>query len=158
MEEWINIVFKAFWCGWAAFGFGILFNVQRKNLAAVWIGGAIVGLVKFGVLFYAPSAIILASFMAALVVGIYSMIIANMRYEAQMIFAIPSVIPLVPGVFAYRTMFGLIKLSGDVGADFSRILSEAVRNGVLTLFIVMAFTIGVIIPYQIGKGISKKGS
>ena len=156
MEEWINILFKAFWCGCAAVGFGILFNLPRKNLAAVWVGGAIVGFVKFTVLlFYAPSSIILASFLAALIVGIYSMTIAYMRHEAQMIFAIPSVIPLVPGAFAYRTMFGLIKLSGNVGADFSRTLSEAVHNGVLTLSIIMAFTIGVIIPYQVGKGISE---
>lgn len=155
MEEWTNILFKAFWCGCAAIGFGILFNVPKKNLAAVWVGGAIVGLVKFSVLLYVPSSIILASFMAALIVGIYSMIIAFMRHEAQMIFAIPSVIPLVPGAFAYRTMFGLIKLSGNVGADFSRTLSEAVHNGVFILFIIMAFTIGVIIPYEIGKGISK---
>jgi uncharacterized membrane protein YjjB (DUF3815 family) len=155
MEEWTNILFKAFWCGCAAFGFGILFNVPKKNLAAVWVGGSIVGLVKFSVLLYAPSSIILASFLAALIVGIYSMIIAYMRHEAQMIFAIPSVIPLVPGAFAYRTMFGMIKLSGNVGDDFSRTLSEAVHNGVLTLFIIMAFTIGVIIPYEIGKGITK---
>ena len=37
-----------------------------------------------------------------------------------MIFAIPSMIPHIPGVFAYRTMFGLIKLSGDVGAGISK--------------------------------------
>jgi uncharacterized membrane protein YjjB (DUF3815 family) len=156
MGEWTTILFNAFWCGWAAFGFGILFNVPRKCLAEVWIGGAIVGLTKFGILNYISPSIILASFLAALILGIYSVIIAHIRQEPQMIFAIPSVIPLIPGVFAYRTMFGLIKLSRDVGDDFSRTLSETVHNGVLTFFIIIAFVIGVILPYEIGKEISRQ--
>jgi uncharacterized membrane protein YjjB (DUF3815 family) len=156
MTELINIFFKAFWVGCAAFGFAILFNVPRKCLAAVWIGGALVGLIKFGVLGYISSSIILASFLAALVVGIYSVVVARIRQEPPMILAIPPVIPLVPGAFAYRTMYGLIKLSGNVDADYSRTLSETVRNGSLTLFIIMSFTIGVIIPYEIGKEFFKK--
>jgi len=156
MTDLVTILFKAFWVGCAAFGFGILFNVPRKYLAVVWIGGALTGLIKFSVLLYISSSIILATFLAALVVGIYSVIIAHIRHEPPMIFAIPPVIPLVPGAFAYRTMFGLIKLTGNVDTDFSRTLSETVRNGALTLFIIMSFTIGIIIPYEIGKEMSKK--
>ncbi|OQP40081.1 hypothetical protein A4H97_17875 [Niastella yeongjuensis] len=156
MPELLNVLFKSFWVGCAAFGFGILFNVPKKYLAVVWLGGAIVGFIKFSVLLYISSSIILATFLAALVVGIYSVIIAYVRNEPPMIFAIPPVIPLVPGAFAYRTMYGLIKLTGNVDAEFSRTLSETVRNGALTLFIIMSFTIGVIIPYEIGKEISRK--
>jgi uncharacterized membrane protein YjjB (DUF3815 family) len=129
---------------------------QEKYLAFIWIGGAIVGLIKFGVLVYVSSSIILATFLAAMVLGIYSFIVAHIRHEPPMIFAIPPVIPLVPGAFAYRTMYGLIKLSGDVDADFTSTLSETVHNGVLTLVIIMSFIMGVIIPYEIGKDISKR--
>jgi uncharacterized membrane protein YjjB (DUF3815 family) len=158
MAEWTNILFKAFWCGWAAVGFAILFNVPVKNLFAVWIGGAIVGLVKFTVLLFAPSSIVLASFLAALTVGTFSVIISHMRHEPQILFSIPSIIPLVPGMFAYRTMLGLIKLGGNSGTDLSRALSDTARNGALTLFIVMAFVIGVIIPNQVGKEIAKRSA
>ena len=54
MEEWITIMLKAFFCGWAALGFGILFNVPKKNLVHAWTGGAIVGLVKFTILHFTP--------------------------------------------------------------------------------------------------------
>ena len=158
MPDWINILLKAFFSGWAALGFGILFNVPRKNLFVVWIGGAIAGFVKFTILYFAPSSIILASFLSATILGVYSLIMAEIRHELQMIFAIPAVIPLVPGVFAYRTMFGLIKLSGNIGPDYSRTLSETVRNGSQTLFIIMAFSIGVILTSQIGKDLRKKYS
>jgi uncharacterized membrane protein YjjB (DUF3815 family) len=156
MTALIPVLVKAFWVGCAAFGFAILFNVPKKYLAAVWLGGAITGLIKFGVLLYISSSIILATFLAALTVGIYSVIIAHVYHEPPMIFAIPPVIPLVPGAFAYRTMYGLIKLTGKVDADFSQTLAETVRNGALTLFIIMAFTIGVIIPYEVGKDLSKR--
>ncbi len=155
MEIWIDILFKAFWAACAAFGFGVLFHVPRRNLGVLWIGGAIVGFVKFAVISFISPSIILASFFAALIMGIYCVIVAHIRHEPPMTLAIPPVIPLVPGLFAYRTMLGLMKLSGEVGPGFSRTLSETVQNGVSTLFIIMAFTIGIVIPYQIGKDISK---
>ncbi|PWT98335.1 MAG: hypothetical protein C5B52_12350 [Bacteroidetes bacterium] len=156
MADWINILLKAFWCGSAAVGFGILFNVAKENLIVVMLGGFIVGLIKFSALKYVSPSIVLASFLAALVMGIYSMIIAQIRHEPLMTYATPSVIPLVPGVFAYRTMFGLIKLSSAAGDEYSRILSDTARNGALTLFIILSFVLGIIIPYQIGKDISRK--
>ena len=156
MEDWINILLKAFFCGCAALGFGILFNVPKRNLLAIWAGGFIVGLTKFAVLIYAPSSIILASFLASLALGVYSIIVAQVLNESQMIIAIPSVIPLVPGVFAYKTMLGLIKLSGKIGADYTQTLSETVHNGSKTLFVIMAFSIGVVITNQVGKRINQR--
>jgi len=150
MTDWLNIIFKAFWCGWAALGFGILFNVPLKTLFAIWIGGTIAGLIKFTVLFLsARNPVIQSSFFAALAVGIFSMPVAHLRHEPPMIFAIPSVIPLIPGVFAYHTMLGLIKLTGKIGTDYSLTLSETVHNGVTTLFIIMAIALGVAIPIHV---------
>jgi uncharacterized membrane protein YjjB (DUF3815 family) len=158
MTDWINIFLKAFWCGWAAVGFGILFNVRSKTLYAIWSGGAIAGFTKFSVLFLsANSPVILSSFLAALAVGIFSMPVAHLRHEPPMIFAIPSVIPLVPGVFAYHTMLGLIKLTGNIGTDYSLTLSDTVYNGVTTLFIIMAIALGVAIPMHImRKDVAKR--
>jgi len=150
MNEWIEILFKAFWCGWAAAGFGVLFNVPSENLFAIWIGGAIAALAKFTILFLsARSPVIQSSFFAALAVGIFSIPIAAWRREPPMVFAIPSVIPLVPGVFAYHTMLGLIKLTGNVGNDYSLVLSKTVHDGVTTLFIIMSIAIGVAIPMHV---------
>jgi uncharacterized membrane protein YjjB (DUF3815 family) len=158
MTEWINILFKAFWCGWAAVGFGILFNVPPKTLFAIWIGGAIAGLIKFSFLFLLlRSPIIQCSFFSAVAAGIFSMSIGYLRHEPPMIFAIPSVIPLIPGVFAYHTMLGLIKLTGNIGTDYSLTLFETVHNGVTTLFIITSIALGVSIPmYVMRKDAAKK--
>ena len=153
--DWITILSKAFWCGWGAIGFGILFNVPPRTLFPIWIGGAMGGLLKFALL-QLTAGVVLASFAGALAIGISSIPIAHYRHAPPMIFAIPSVIPLIPGVFAYRTMLGLMKLTSDIGPDYNRILSETVNNGSKTLFIIMSLAMGVAIPMHIMRQESVK--
>jgi uncharacterized membrane protein YjjB (DUF3815 family) len=153
--DWIIILSKAFWCGWGAIGFGILFNVPPRTLFAIWMCGAIGGLLKFTLL-QSSTGVVPASFVGALAVGILSIPIAHFRHAPPMIFAIPSVIPMIPGVFAYRTMLGLIKLTGSIGTDYDLILSETVNNGVKTLFIIMALALGVAIPMHLMRQESVK--
>lgn len=157
MTEWLNILLKAFWCGWAATGFGVLFNVPRKDLFAIWTAGAIAGLVKFTILFLSPREVIIQSaFFAALAASIFSVPVALHRHEPPKVFAIPAVIPLVPGVFAYRTMLGVIKLSDKVGGDYTLTMSKTVHNAVTTFFIIMMIAIGLSIPIQVSNKLLAK--
>lgn len=156
MEEWLIILAKAFFTGCAAVGFGILFNTPKKNLFVIFGGGAIAGLMKYSILYFTPGMVISATFFATLAMGGYTMAIASKRHEPQLIFAIPCVIPLVPGAFAYRTMLGLIKLSGQMGPDYSTTISETVHNGAITLFTIMAFSVGVIITNWGEKTLKRK--
>lgn len=153
--DWILILSKAFWCGWGAVGFGILFNVPPRTLFAIWIGGALGGFLKFTLLQCLVN-VVLASFAGALAVGISSIPIAHFRHVPPMIFAIPSVIPLIPGVFAYRTMLGLIKLTGVIGPDYNLIMAETFNNGAKTLFIIMSLAMGVAVPMHLMRKESVK--
>ena len=153
--DWILIMQKAFWCGWGALGFGILFNVPPRTLFALYIGGAIGGLLKFS-LMQAGVGVVLASFVGASAVGVLSIPTAHYRHVPPMIFAIPSVIPMIPGITAYRTMLGLIKLSGVVGANYNQIMADTVNNGVKTLFIIMSLAMGVAIPMHLMRKESAK--
>ena len=153
--DWITILGRAFWCGWGAVGFGILFNVPLRTLFAIWLGGAIGGFLKFTLL-QLTAGVVFASFTGALAIGISSIPIAHFRHAPPMIFAIPSVIPLVPGIFAYRTMLGLIKLTGNIGPDYNFILSETVNNGAKTLFIIMSLAMGVAVPMHLMRKESVK--
>jgi len=153
--DWIAILGKAFWCGWGALGFGILFNVPPRTLLAIWIGGALGGFLKFTLLQLSVS-VVLASFAGALAVGISSIPIAHFRHAPPMIFAIPSVIPLIPGVFAYRTMLGLMKLTGNIGPNYNLIIAETINNGAKTLFIIMSLAMGVAVPMHLMRKESVK--
>lgn len=146
-EGLLTILFNSVWCGLAALGFSILFNTPTRTLGIIWFGGFIAGIVKYGTLAAFPGANVIAgSFLAALAVGFISIPMAHFRHVPPVIFAIPSVIPLIPGIFAYRTMLGLIRLTSARDADFSQAIENTVRNGVTTLFIVLVLTLGVVLP------------
>jgi len=146
--DWVTILERAFWCGWGALGFSILFNVPPRTIFAIWILGALGGFFKFTLL-QLSAGVVLASFTAAVAVGFSCIPIAHFRHAPPMIFAIPAVIPMVPGVFAYRFMLGLMKLTGDIGSDYNDILAETINNGARTLFIIMSLAIGVAVPMHL---------
>jgi uncharacterized membrane protein YjjB (DUF3815 family) len=145
--EWYPIIIKAFWCGFAALGFGVLFNAPARALLPVWIGGFIAGMIKFSMMYPAVGAgVVISSFAAAVMVGVVSIPIAHLRHVTPTIFAIPSVIPLVPGVFAYRTMLGMMMLIKNPGSEQPGLLSDTVYNGLITFFIIMVLSLGVAVP------------
>jgi len=148
-ETWI-IFAKAVCCGCAATGFAILFNTAKKVLPFIWMGGFLVGLVKFIFLSSVLSAgITLVSFAGAITIGLIGILIALKLEVPTVIVTIPCVIPLVPGAFAYRTMLGLMKLTRAIDEEYSNVLSETVRNGVLALFVIMAIALGIVVPMLI---------
>lgn len=144
--ELIEILIKSFWSGIAAIGFAILFNVPRRTLLAIWSLGALGGLIKFSVMHF-DNGIVFASFLGATVIGIASIQMAHMRNSPPLVFYIPSVIPMVPGFFAYKMMLGLIALTTIENTDiYLQTLIETVNNGAKTLFILISLGTGVAIP------------
>lgn len=147
MDELTSVFLKSIWCGFAALGFSILFNTPPRTLIAIWAGGFVAGMIKYGTMIAFPGiSVIMSSFLAALVVGFVSIPMAHLRHVPPVIFSIPSVIPLVPGIFAYRTMLGLMRLTRTDNENFSEVIEVTVRNGVTTLFIVMVLALGVVLP------------
>jgi uncharacterized membrane protein YjjB (DUF3815 family) len=136
----------------------VSYLMLHPALFAIWAGGFLAGIVKFASLLAIPgSGVVFCSFIAAVTVGIASIPVAHSRHVTPMIFAMPSVIPLVPGVFAYRTMLGVMKLTGNIGSEYSQVLSETVHNGVITHFVIMAWSLGVAVPmHMMSKEVVKK--
>ncbi len=157
MTDWIEILFKAFWCGCAGLGFGVLFNAPSRALLPVWLCGFAAGFIKFSILSPAiGGGMILASFIASCFIGFAGIPLAHMRHVTPMIFTIPSVIPLIPGAFAYRTMLGLMQLTVKPYAGYEAILSKTVYNGTITMFVVLVLVFGVTIPMHIMRKESVK--
>ena len=152
--NWIDIFEKGIWFGLAAIGFAILFNVPVRTLRTIWFLGALGGITKL-ILVQFGSSVVLGSFGGATLIGFLSIYAAHSKHSPPMVFAIPSVIPMVPGAFAYRMMLGLMNLAGDhVGEDYQEILSETINNGLKATFILMSLAFGVALPMLI----TRKGS
>jgi uncharacterized membrane protein YjjB (DUF3815 family) len=156
--ELLEILIKSFWSGIAAIGFAILFNVPKRTLFAIWAMGAMGGLIKFSTMHF-DLHIVFASFLGATAVGIASIQMAHMRNSPPLVFSIPSVIPMVPGFFAYKMMLGLIALTTIENTDiYLQTLIETVNNGAKMMFILISLGTGVAIPMLITRKESVKKS
>jgi uncharacterized membrane protein YjjB (DUF3815 family) len=154
----LEILTKSFWAGIAAIGFAILFNVPRRVVFPIWALGALGGLIKFTAMNF-EIGIVFASFLGATVIGIVSIQMAHMRNSPPLVFSIPSVIPMVPGVFAYKMMLGMIALTKIENTDaYLKTLIETVNNGSKMMFILISLGIGVAIPMLITRKESIKKS
>lgn len=157
MECW-EILIKSFWSGVAAIGFAILFNVPRRTLLAIGSLGIVGGLIKFTAMYF-ELHIVFASFLGATAIGIVSIQMAYMRNSPPLVFFIPSVIPMVPGFFAYKMMLGLIALTTIENSDvYLQTLIETVNNGAKMMFILISLGTGVAIPMLLTRKESIKKS
>ena len=155
MEE-LLLLEKGMWFGTAAVGFAVLFNVPRRAIAPVFILGLLGGLSKT-VLLQFETNVIVSTLAGATVIGFLSIPFAHKRHAPPPIFAIPAVIPMVPGIFAYRMMLGLINLAGTINpANYTQILSETINNGLKVMLILMSLAGGVGIPMLITRKDSAK--
>lgn len=144
--EQLEILEKGIWFGVAALGFAIIFNVPQRTLLMIWVLAALGGLTKV-FLIHVGLNVIIASFLGASLIGILSIFAAHNKHAPPLVFSIPALIPMVPGVFGYRTMLGVLKLTGIVDPEnYSMVLNETVNNGIKALLITMALAAGASIP------------
>ena len=143
--NWIEILERCIWFGFAAMGFAVLFNVPPRTLVTIWLLGAVGGFVKLVMLKLGLGSV-MASFLGASTIGLLSIPAAHNKSAPPMVFSIAAVIPMVPGVFAYRTIVGLVQLTGDIASSYPQTLSETVNNGAKAMFILMALAVGVGLP------------
>lgn len=152
----IEIIERMIWPGLAATGFAILFNVPQRTLWVIFSMGALCGLTKLTALSLGLD-VITSSFLGASVVGLLSIPASFSRHSPSYVFAIPSVISMIPGAFAYRTMLGLLKLTENMDqAAYSEILNNTISNGLKAIFVLLSLAVGVSLPLLISRQESAK--
>ena len=150
--DWIALLEKGFWAGFAALGFAILFNVPQRTLMMIWAMGALGGITKFFLLNLDVN-IVLASLAGATLIGVLSVYAAHNKQSPPLVFSTPSVIPMVPGAFAYRMMLGCMTLAGTPtnSQTYVNTLAETANNGLKAVFILIALSAGVAIPMLVTR-------
>ncbi|HEY4787821.1 MAG TPA: threonine/serine exporter family protein [Bacteroidales bacterium] len=154
--EWLSFFEKGLWFGFAALGFAILFNVPPRTLFIIWLLAACGGLTKLYMIHLGVS-VLLASLGGSSIIGILSIQAAHNKHAPPLVFSIPAVIPMVPGVFAYQAILGLITLAGNPSApNYSQTIAKTISNGLNALFILLSLAVGVAIPMLITRRNSVK--
>jgi uncharacterized membrane protein YjjB (DUF3815 family) len=129
-----------------AVGFAILFNAPLKVL---WVAGLLGGLghaLRFFLHDNFGVGIILATLAGTVLIGIAGIWLAHKVHTPPDVFTIPACITMIPGLFAYRTMLGFIKIADDsTPKKDPAILVDTAHNFVLTSSLLFALAIGICI-------------
>ena len=129
-------------------GFSMIFNIPKRLLPVVAVGG-IIAVCTRNFVNLGPSnnnvgldqGLIIGSLVGSSLISIICIKAVHVFHTPHHILSIPSVIPMVPGVLMYRALFGLIEMQGIVGE-----LTEAFSNGVKASLTILCIAIGVAIP------------
>lgn len=146
MIDIISLILRdAFWSGLAALGFAILFNVPRRALPGCVLCGA-AGHASRALVMQWGVSIELGTLIGAVVVGMMSSLLASHYRVPMMIFSVSGSIPMVPGVFAYRAMLGIITAATAEAPDMNLVIAEIVVNAIKTALILGSIGAGIVAP------------
>ena len=139
---------EGFMAFFASLGFGILFNVPKRQLIYVAIVGMFGGL-SYKLLLLLGIGDIIALFIASSIISLLSEILARLLHCPTTVFLICALVPLVPGGGMYYTILEIVNYN----------LNEALVMGINTLAqacsIVMGCTLISSIFYTINYGKNK---
>ena len=107
----------------------------------VAIGGMIAVCTRNFVNFELGYGPVIGSFMGAFVVSLIAVKAVHIFHVPNHVLTIPSVIPMIPGVLMYRSLFAFINMTGVVGE-----VTTAVYNGINSAMIILVISIGVAFP------------
>ncbi|PVZ68943.1 threonine/serine exporter family protein [Pelagibaculum spongiae] len=148
------LIEKIFWATAAALGFATLFTVPRRTLWAVAVLAAL-GYGIRGLALEAELSLVLATLLASCSMGVVAIQFAHWVHTPTTVFMAPAVIPMVPGIYAYRFMMGLLDISTQQNVN-PQIVAETASNGLVTVFVVLCLAVGVSLPSLLFKNKSVK--
>ncbi len=132
----------------SAMGFSTIYNTPRRILPVLAIGG-IIAVCTRNFVNLGPSTDnvgldmgpIVGSFVGSALISLIATKSAHWHHIPHQVIAIPCVIPMIPGVLMYRSLFAFIDMQGVVG-ELTVAFNYAIHAGLIIVFI----AIGVAIP------------
>lgn len=126
-----------------AVGFAMLFNVPHKALSrCALLGAAGHGLRTLLVYFGVP--LVFGTFLGAALIGFIGVLLAKSFRAHPKVFTVAGIIPMIPGVYAYRSMIALFEIH-QLGYSPER-FAHLLDNFVLTAFLLTALVFGLALP------------
>ncbi|MDR9828296.1 threonine/serine exporter family protein [Vibrio sp. FNV 38] len=126
-----------------AIGFAMVFNVPQKALIYCGLGGAIGHGSRYLMLHFGMP-IEWATFFAAALVSMIGIQWSQRFLAHPKVFTVAAMIPMVPGVFAFKAMIALIELN-YLGYS-EALMSVLSQNFLKAIFIISALAVGLAVP------------
>jgi uncharacterized membrane protein YjjB (DUF3815 family) len=132
----------------AGVGFGAISFPPKRVFPYIAILAAIGHAIRFALMNYLSIDIAIASFCAALSIGMLSLWFGKLSYCPMTVMYIPALLPMIPGMYAYRTVFALVMFMQNLReADIAEKYMQALlSNAIVTISTVFLLAVGATIP------------
>jgi uncharacterized membrane protein YjjB (DUF3815 family) len=141
MELFTNILvdFSLAFC--VAACWGILFGAPSRSL---WMTGLLGGFghcIRF-VLLHVGLGLIASTLTASVMIGLVGIYAAHIVHDPPVVITMPACITMIPGLYAYRSMLGIIKLADQSTLDANPTLLRTIAHNIVLSFSLL-FTLAV---------------
>ena len=138
---WLDILSA----GIAISAFGALYSLPWRILAAPILVGMLCHAIHWFIL-KNGGGVVLGAFVACLIAGIITTILARYLKLPFAALAFGAAVPMMPGIFVLKLASGLVKVNRANIDTSLAMLTSVVFNGTTIFLIVMAMTLGLIMP------------
>ena len=145
----IDILLAIIWDGIlaaiAALGFAAVSNPPKQSFLYVPILSAIGHMFRFVLITHFDVELSVATFFAAILIGFLGIPCAYRARIPSEVFSFPALLPMIPGMYAYRSLIGVF--------NFMQTKDEAVREDLIPLIFSNAIT-AIMIMFALGIGVA----
>lgn len=139
----------------AAIGFAAISNPPRIAFIYCGLIAAVGHSARFLMMECCGIHIVLATTVAAFIIGIMSVLFSPRCKVPAETFLYPSLLPMIPGIYAYRTFGALVMcVSNGSEASFNHYFYLFTSNGLTCFFILLGMAVGATVPMFMMKKIS----
>lgn len=126
----------------AVTAFCVLLEVPKKQVLPAGIAGSICWAVYLFI-WNITAGTVFSSFLSACVVSVYSRIMARFRRAPVTVFFIPGILPIVPGVAMYRTVYYLMTNNNLLAREY--LLEALLIAGAIAFAVFLTDSVGTLL-------------
>ncbi len=143
-----DILLDALFAAVAAIGFGAISDPPMRAFPRIATLAAFGHALRFGLMRYAEADIASASFVAAFAIGMGSLWLGRGIRCPMTVLYIPALLPMVPGIYAYKTVFSLIMFlqSLERADEGMRFMQQFFLNATVSLSVIALLAAGATLP------------
>ena len=106
---WEAVLLDGVFAAVAAIGFSVISNPPKQAIFISALLAAIGHGLRFYLLHYMDVPLIPATLVAAFTIGMFSIFFARLIHCPAEVFSFPSLLPMIPGMYAYKTILAFIR-------------------------------------------------
>lgn len=140
-----------------AIGFAMLFETPQKGLLMAGLLGGFGHAIRFALL-QLGFDMVFSTLCGTVSIGLAGIYFAHRVHIPPVVFTLPACITMIPGLYAYKTMLGCIRIyeEGMTGTRSAFLLQDTVYNFILTSSLLFCLAIGICIAALIFRRKSVK--